>query len=327
MAFCGIIGKEAFQESLFRAIGNNRISHAYIFEGQKGTGKKTIARHFGKILLCEAPVRNDACGKCGHCRILGAGGKGELYVLEKEKSISVEDIRNLQKDVVLLPVNSKRKVYLIIDGDNMTPQAQNCLLKTMEEPPPHCFIIITAVDSEKLLETIISRAVVLQTGINTPGEIRVWLDEKSAATSEEKMHAALHAEGSMGKALEILESRNYRELREKAVDYIKAILNGDSTGSFRLIKEINGDWATSFLEFLTGFFKDMALYGTVPEESRLHNPDKLDMIVEGSNRYHAPVLTRVVFIIYDAIYKLNMNASLRMTLDAMNIKILEELSK
>lgn len=325
MALYQIIGKKVLEGNLTKIMGSNRPGHALIMEGQEGTGKKTIALAFAKALLCDDPVDFDACGFCRHCCILQAGGQGERIILEKEKSISVDDIRSMLRDIQLLPVNSRRKAYLIIDGHKMTLQAQNCLLKTLEEPPRNRFILMTVEDSDQLLPTVRSRAVTLQTGINSTEEIRGHLDQNFKNSPDEKDFASRHAEGSIGKAITILESDEYGACRQSALAYARALMDGEYVESFRLIGGVQDRTVMTFLEILAGFFRDVAAYSFSCKEGQLRNPDKLDMIMESSNRYHAHTAVKLVFLIYHAMYQLNGNASERMTLDSMNIRIMEEL--
>ena len=175
--FRDIPGRTNIKEKLAAKIRDKKPGHAYIFEGPEGCGKKDFAQAFANMILCTSPNSEKPCGKCRHCSIRNAGGNGELYLVEEEKrSISVETVRQLQDNISLMPVSSDSKVYIIADGDKMTRQAQNCLLKTLEEPPPYAYIIITASNGDKFIETIKSRAGQGQIGTNTIEEILSYLN-------------------------------------------------------------------------------------------------------------------------------------------------------
>jgi DNA polymerase-3 subunit delta' len=201
LTFECIPGRGNLKKRLTSEISEGKIKNAYIFEGPEGCGKKDMATAFALMILCTGKDEKP-CGSCPHCKNIRAGGNGELYSLETETaSISVDSIRKLQENISLKPVASARKVYLIADADRMTPQAQNCILKTLEEPPPYAHILMTAQDSGKLLDTVRSRSVILQTGINSVEEVERYLQKHTDADAGGVAVAARCSSGSYKKAL------------------------------------------------------------------------------------------------------------------------------
>jgi len=325
--FRDIPGRSNLKNKLVTEIEEGKPGHAYIFEGPKGCGKKNFAVAFAYMILCTSNNEEKPCGKCRHCKSINAGGNGELYIIEEEKnSISVDTVRQLQNNINLLPVSSKSKVYIIVDGDKMTRQAQNGLLKTLEEPPGYAYIIITASNSDKFIDTIKSRAVMIQVGINSTPEIINYLKSKYNNSESEIAVAAQCAAGSVGRAEEILESRDFSKSRELAIDFIKDILEKRYSKAYDIVGKISKSDTTVFFAVASGILRDMAVYRTAGSD-KLINIDKKDIIVKGASRYSENVLVRIAFIMEKAAGNIAGNESKKQTLDAMIVMITEELAK
>jgi len=325
--FRDIPGRSSLKSKLVTEIEEGKPGHAYIFEGPKGCGKKNFAVAFAYMILCTSQEKNKPCGNCVHCRAIKAGGNGELFLIEEEKnSISIDTVRQLQENINLLPVSSSSKVYIVTDGDKMTVQAQNCLLKTLEEPPGYAYILITASNSDKFIETIRSRAVTIQVGINSTSEIENYLKNRYSNSDTEIAVAAQCAAGSIGRAEEILESRDFSKNRELAIDFIKNIIEKQYSIAYDIAGKISKNDTTVFFATTSGILRDMAVY-KVAGASRLINIDKKDIIVKGASRYPENVLVRIAFTVENAAGNIARNASKKQTLDAMIVMITEELAK
>ena len=158
MDFKEIVGQKEIIERLKKSIIDNRVGHAYIFAGSKGIGKKTVARAFSHMLLCDMPTKHGPCNVCTSCKLWNENSNPDFYLIETpEDNILIEEVRNMQSSIVVKPVYSNKKVYIITDAEKMTVQAQNCLLKILEEPPEYVVIILTTSNYRALLGTIRSR--------------------------------------------------------------------------------------------------------------------------------------------------------------------------
>lgn len=327
ITFRNIPGRINLKNKLEAEIREGKPGHAYIFEGPKGCGKKDFAVAFAYMILCMAENVEKPCGTCRHCMRINAGGTGELYVVEEEKrSISVDTIRQLQDNINLMPVGSRNKVYIIKDGDKMTRQAQNCLLKTLEEPPGYAYIFITASNGDKFIDTIKSRAVTVQVGINSMEEIVESLKIRFDIPDSEIAVAAQCSAGSVGRAIEILESKDFGRHRELAVDFIKDIIEKDYGIAYDIAGKISKGDPSVFFASASGILRDMVVYRTTGS-GRLINIDKKDIITKGASRYPDNVLVRIAFIMEKAAGNIAANASKKQTMDAMIVKITEELAK
>lgn len=163
--FNDIIGQEPIKKHLQTALAQNNVSHAYLFCGDSGSGRHTLAKAFARALLCEQPTPDhDACGHCKSCLQAASANHPDIRVITHEKfNIRVDEIREqLNNDIQIKPYSSKYKVYIIPDAHRMNEQAQNALLKTLEEPPAYAVIILLSDNESALLPTIVSRCITLQ---------------------------------------------------------------------------------------------------------------------------------------------------------------------
>ena len=163
-SFKDVVGHKDILKYISSAVENNRVSHAYILNGERGSGKKMLANLFAMTLLCETGD-NEPCGKCHSCKQAESGNHPDIIRVthEKPNSISVDDIRTQVNNTVdIKPYQGPYKVYIIPQADMMTPQAQNAILKTIEEPPSYAVFLLLTENAETLLPTINSRCVMLK---------------------------------------------------------------------------------------------------------------------------------------------------------------------
>ena len=160
--FADIIGQEQLKEHIQIAITSNKVSHAYIINGERNAGKEFIARIFAMTLQCDKGG-TEPCNECHSCKQTSSHNQPDIVYISHEKpnSIGVEDIRGqINNDIGIKPYSSPRKIYIMNEGEKMTPQAQNALLKTLEEPPEYAVIMILTDNVEALLPTIISLSLI-----------------------------------------------------------------------------------------------------------------------------------------------------------------------
>lgn len=177
MDFNSLIGNSTIKEYLTNVALNNQNLHSYIFAGPEGIGKKLFAMNFAKMLLCLSD--NKPCNNCKSCISFDGGNHTDFMLINAEdgKSIKIEQIRVMQEKIVEKPILSARKVYIINDAELMTKEAQNCLLKTLEEPPEYVIIILIVSNESKLLNTVKSRCVKIEFSKLSNEEINNYLLE------------------------------------------------------------------------------------------------------------------------------------------------------
>lgn len=194
--FENIIGNESIKNTLEKSIKTNQITHSYLMIGIQGIGKKLLAKEYAKVILGSNDIINNP----------------DFLCIEPDgNSIKVDQIRNLQKEIQEKPIISNKKVYIIDDSDLMTKEAQNCLLKTLEEPPEFAVIILIGSNENAFLPTIKSRCMILHFNRLSDSEIKSYLQEQYNGLNVTQSMLDI-AGGSIGRAI---------NLKDKQEDYSK----------------------------------------------------------------------------------------------------------
>ncbi|NPA30812.1 MAG: DNA polymerase III subunit delta', partial [Chloroflexi bacterium] len=158
-----IIGHETAVQWLQRQIAAQRVHHAYLFVGPRGVGRRTLARRFAQALTClQPPAPGAFCGQCRVCRQIAAGVHPDFHVLHDPAGLKVDAVRQAQQVWNLSPREARYRIALLPEVQHATPAAANALLKTLEEPPAHLILLLTASDPDALLPTVVSRCEVVR---------------------------------------------------------------------------------------------------------------------------------------------------------------------
>lgn len=209
MAFENVIGNEEVKDTLNKIIKTNKLSHSYMFIGPAGIGKTLFAKEFAKMILCENSNFKPCC-VCKSCIELSNNNNPDLIEIEPNQGIiKIEQIRNVQSKVLEKPIISSKKVYIIKDTDCMTKESQNCLLKTLEEPPNFITIIMTCSNESMLLNTIRSRCIKVNFQKIEDKILKKYLENKYNFNIDEDILRA--CEGSIEKAIRVKENKEQYE--------------------------------------------------------------------------------------------------------------------
>lgn len=326
MDFSGIIGQKEVVGSLERAISENRVGHAYIFTGPAGMGKKTIAHLFAGLLLCNAPKDGKACGKCVPCQLFENGSNPDYHRINTdEASIGVDMIRDVQGDVAIKPMYSKRKVYIVEDAAKMTEQAQNCLLKTFEEPPEYVVIMLLTANYEALLETVRSRAQHLHFKKYSHGQVLQALAVKTGRDDELARLAADYADGNIGLALELAGSGDFPRLRERVFELLPGVTKGKTASilEFTAFMEESRDSVGLLLDILLLYYRDLLIMCETGNENMLINSDKKDMIFINAQVCASRSVISKIDALEAARRALKQNANMQLVIDNLLISLQE----
>ena len=229
-----IIGNQRVKEELTKIIEEKKVLHSYMFVGVEGIGKQMIAKKFAQMILCTNEGRK-GCNTCKSCIEFTSNNNPDfLYIEPDGNNIKIEQIRYLQRKIQEKPIISNRKVYIINDADKMTTEAQNCLLKTLEEPPEYSTIILIGTNQNLFLNTIKSRCMIISFKPIEKELIKKYLEEKYEMFNISSNMLETF-QGSIGKAI-ILKDK--KEQYEKIEMMIKNLDKKDIIDILNLGEEI-----------------------------------------------------------------------------------------
>ncbi|HET7745941.1 MAG TPA: DNA polymerase III subunit delta' [Vicinamibacteria bacterium] len=222
MAFDRILGHDRVRGLLARAVAGGRVPPALLFIGPDGVGKRTLALAVAQALLCESPEGGEACGRCSSCHRVGKGFHPDLTVIQPEKgSIKIEAVRDLVREIAMKPFEGRGRVFVIDDAHALTEQAQNALLKSLEEPPAGTHIVLVTSAPQLLLGTIRSRCQALRFGPLPLALLEQRLVEAAGLAPDEARLRAVVCAGSLGAAL-AFEGEGYRAARDRMMTVLEA---------------------------------------------------------------------------------------------------------
>lgn len=247
------------KEKLLSEIASGKLSHAYLIEGGEGCGKTYFARFAAAAVLCTGD--KPPCGKCPSCVKALAGGHPDLFYFspDKKASMGVETVRDIKKSLFFMPNDGDRKVYIIDDAQKMTVQAQNALLKFIEEPPASVLFFIVADKKESLLPTVVSRTRIISLAPSDNADIRRFLMSESKKSGGEQIDEAINmAEGSPGKALKLL-CRDFSRQRQLCLDFMPVLVSTSKSDAmaFLLSMKLNRDGVKEFFTLLMTALADV----------------------------------------------------------------------
>lgn len=217
MSFDKLIGNDKIKSILKESIKNDNILHSYLFYGTDGIGKKLFALDFAKMILCNN--KNDKpCGKCKSCIEFDTKNNPDFFLIEPDgNSIKIDQIRQMQKNILEKPINSSKKVYIIDNSDTMTKEAQNCLLKTLEEPQEFIVIILISSNENNILATVKSRCTKMYFHKLTDVSLETFINEKFNNINLDENMLKL-CDGSISKSIKVIEKISILNQIESIVD-------------------------------------------------------------------------------------------------------------
>lgn len=283
--FQDIIGQDLLKEHMQRGIATGSISHAYILSGEKLSGKKMLARTFAQTLQCEAGGI-EPCMNCRSCKQALSGNQPDIITLPLEKpkgkspkeeekkstSLGVDEIRTqLNNDIIIKPYSSPRKIYILRDAEKMTVQAQNALLKTLEEPPSYAVILLLTANINAMLPTILSRCVVLNMK-PVPDDLVVgYLMEQMKLPDYKAQVCAAFARGNFGRAKELASSSDFDRMKADVLAVLKNVHRMEISQIMEAVKKA-GDYKqqiNDYLDMCVIWYRDLLFYKAAADVNRL----------------------------------------------------------
>lgn len=366
--FNNILGHNSLINQLKKAINNDSLFHSYLFIGEKGVGRKTIVNTLSQYILCDNRVQNNLSEPCGTCKscttFVSKNNPDIIYVGEelgsnsqpkfnkngkpikkakakakkdekpKRKIISAGMIRDEVMDTLhFTPYNTVKKIYIIQDGDNLTKEAQNALLKTLEEPPEYAMFFIIAEKRESLLQTVLSRVIEISVPSVSENLVKQYIKdykEKLPENSPELLvdddFISAYARGSIGQGIAIMKDENFLKLREDLLGDL-VLMHSTHLGKVLLLAK---KWDSiykyepMFFYILEIWFRDLFVASETNDDKYLIQKDKKEELFNIINAKPNSNFAEMYTIILDTKKKTLLNVNFRLALETMLISIKEK---
>lgn len=325
--FKDIIGHEQIIEHLQNAITMDKVSHAYIINGPEKSGKMMLAEAFAAALQCETGGR-DACMECHSCRQAAGRNQPDIVYLKHEKpaTISVDDIRSqLNNDIVIRPYGSRRKVYIIDEAEKMNVQAQNALLKTIEEPPAYAVIILLTTNAGTFLPTILSRCVTLNIKVAADETIKKYLMSHYQVPDYQADVCVAFAQGNVGKAIQLASSENFNELKASALQLIKRLNDIELYEMTEAVKQI-GDYKmeiNDYFDLMMIWYRDVLYFKATTDVNGLIFKDEVYDIKRQAELSSYNAIERILEALQKVQVRLNANVNFDLAIELLLLTIKE----
>ncbi len=314
-----IIGHRNIVIQLQNAVNSGRVAGAYLFSGEQGVGKETVALYFANLILCEGDDEASLpCGACRACRKIKSGNHPDLQMIRPDGAqLKIDQIREMQQQISYQPLEGPRKIYIIANAEKMNVYTANSLLKTLEEPPAESTIILLTENLNAILSTIRSRSQVLTFYPMPTEELADALVDSFSIKKEDATHAAILSRGIVGKAISFVEkgisgSQEVPEILE-ATDLIAA---------FRLAEQFEKDLDS--LDELVVWYRDLLLVQQGAPQELITHTDSVDRLRALAPRYPHIRLQRAIKTVFQTkslIQKTNVSKTF--SLEVMCIKLIE----
>ena len=325
--FRDIIGQEQIKEHLLNAISAKKVSHAYIINGEKSSGKEFIARVFAMALQCEGEGE-EPCQVCHSCRQALSDNHPDIVRVthEKPNTIGVDDIRGqVNNDVGLKPYSGPYKVYIIGEAEKMTAQAQNAILKTLEEPPQYAVIILLTSNVNSLLPTILSRCVVLNMKPVADELVKKYLMEQLKVPDYKAEICVAFARGNVGKAKALASSEDFENVKAEALSLLKYIHEMDLSEVIAAVKkimeyklEIN-----DYLDICSIWYRDVLLFKATHDMNHLVFREETQALRRTAQHSSYEGIETILKALENAKRRLDANVNFELTMELLILTIQE----
>lgn len=325
--FQDIIGQERIKEHFESAVASGKISHAYIINGERASGKEFIAGIFAAALQCEGEGTKP-CGQCHSCRQAASGNQPDIIKVthEKPNTVGVDDIRSqINNDIAIMPYSSQYKIYIMNEAEKMTVQAQNALLKTLEEPPAYAVILLLTTNVNSLLQTVLSRCVVLNMKPVKDELVRQYLMRELEIPDYKAEICVAFARGNIGKAKMLASSEDFDTVKEEALCLLKYIHDMEISEVIAAIRKIS-DYkldVNDYLDIMMIWYRDVLLFKATSDANQLVFRDETQNLRKAADRASYEGLETVIQALDKAKNRLNANVNFDLTMELLLLEIKE----
>lgn len=324
--FTQIIGHKGIINHLQNAISAGKVSHAYIFHGEEGMGKKSLALSFAKTLQCAGEGIN-SCNQCKSC--IQAESKNHpdiLWINNEKNSIGVDEIRTqINADIMVKPYQSRYKIYIIESADKLTENAQNALLKTIEEPPEYAVIMLLCCNINSLLPTILSRCVVLDLKPVDKNLIKEFLMKEYQIPDYKAEIAANFSGGNVGKAIRYATSEDFEKKRDEIfhiLRYIDEMELNEIIAGIKTVSE-NRDAVFDYIDIMLLWFRDILMLKATNDPNLLLFKEEYQVLRQQASKRSYDQIENIIKSLDEAKAKLTANVNFDITIELMLLNMKE----
>ncbi|MBO5247267.1 MAG: DNA polymerase III subunit delta' [Eubacterium sp.] len=326
-AFSDILGNEQIIEHLQNAIRMDKISHAYILNAPEASGKMMIAEAFAAALQCEKKDVQ-ACGECHSCKQAASHNQPDIIYVRHEKPnvIGVDDIRlQVNQDIAVKPYSSPYKIYIIDEAEKMNVQAQNALLKTIEEPPAYGMILLLTTNADAFLPTILSRCIRLDLKPVSNEKLKDFLMKKCGVVDYQADVCVAFSQGIVGKAMALASSAHFNEIKDAALQLLKRVKDIDLSEMIGAVRQINEYKLAidDFFDIMMIWYRDVLLYKATADVNGLIFKDEVYEIKKQANTSSYHGIELMIEALDKAKIRLHANVNFDLTIELLLMTLKE----
>lgn len=325
--FSDILGHDKIKKNLMDAIEYRKVSHAYIFNGEMGSGKKMLARAFAMTLQCEKNS-STPCLECHSCKQAMSGNQPDIIWLKPEKptSIGVTDVREqINTDIQIKPYSSRYKIYIVDDAQKLTIQAQNALLKTIEEPPVYGIVIFLTTNANTFLPTILSRCTMINLKDVDTDIIAKHLMKNYGIPDYQAQFCAQFAQGKVGRAIMIATDDSFIALKEEVVQVLRYVNEMQIPELIEAIKraekyKLN---VKDYIDFMMLWYRDVLMYKATMDINRLMYKEEMNFIKKQAQNISYEGANNILTAMAKAKMRLDVNVNFELAMELMLLTLKE----
>ena len=309
------------------ALKSKKISHAYIFEGPNDSGKNMLARAFAKALQCEAGY-GDSCDMCRSCQQMESGNQPDVKWLTHEKpmTISVDDIRKqINADMAIKPYSSKYKIYIVDEAEKMNEQAQNALLKTIEEPPEYGIIMLLTNNLEAMLPTILSRCITFHLKPVEQAKIVDLLTSQYGVPDYKARICASFSQGVVGKAIHMAASEDFNDLQYHVLNIVKNVHEMEVYEVVEAVKRLSA-YKTDIndvIDMMMVWYRDVLILKVTKDANTIVYKDEYRSLMDQAKRSSYEGLNEIIQAMEKAKARLAANVNFDIAIEMMLLAMKE----
>ena len=325
--FQDIIGHGQIIEHLQNAIRLDKVSHAYIFNGPDKSGKMMLAEAFAAGLQCEKKGAEGGM-ECHSCRQAASHNQPDIiYVThEKPNTVSVDDIRRkVNQDIAVKPYSSRYKIYIIDEAEKMNQQAQNALLKTIEEPPAYAVILLLTTNADLFLPTILSRCIQLNLKPAASAVIKEHLMKKYQVPDYQADVCVAFAQGNVGKAIQLAASEDFNALKASVLALVKRIKEIEVYELAAAVKQVGEHklQMNDYFDLLMVWYRDVLLFKAANDVNTLIFRDEVYEIKRQAEKISYNGIETILKALQKAKIRLDANVSFDLVIELLLLTIKE----